>query len=349
MPELYPDAVEGPYTVPSDTDIADGPQAFRDFADSLGGLSDTLEVIDFTGDKTITPTEMGALFTMSDSFSCALTVLPDEHPVGSVFVVSNISDSADVVVGVETPNLSEAVGQYAIMSFTQVQPNVWVPNGGGAGGGGAVFTGSNATGGDSVYLVDDYNGSGLIYRVHEFSTDGTLSVTAAETDFRLMVVGGGAGGCGIYAGNGGISSGGEVYENATEALLVGDYSISIGAGGNGFGTNGSAADTGHGTSASATVFGGVITCAGGQHHTPTPNANDFIHTSDITGFSAEYACSTRGNSHGSGIGPINYGDAGVKSGIHPTGGPNNPSGPGKAGGVIVAYPITQAAPATRRA
>ena len=30
MPELYPDAVEGPYTVPSGTDIADGPQAFRD-------------------------------------------------------------------------------------------------------------------------------------------------------------------------------------------------------------------------------------------------------------------------------------------------------------------------------
>ena len=53
MPELYPDAVEGPYTVPSGTDIADGPQAFRDFADSLGGLSDTLEVFDLAGDHTV--------------------------------------------------------------------------------------------------------------------------------------------------------------------------------------------------------------------------------------------------------------------------------------------------------
>jgi hypothetical protein len=139
MPELYPDAVEGPYTVPSGTDIADGPQAFRDFADSLGGLSDTLEVFELAGDHTVSAVEMGGLFTHSGS-GMTLTIEEDAHPVGSVCAVSNLSDEADAVVTVETPNLTEAVGQYAIMSFTQVQQNVWIPNGGGAGGGAIAGT-----------------------------------------------------------------------------------------------------------------------------------------------------------------------------------------------------------------
>ena len=134
MPELYPDPVEGPYTVPSGTDIADGPQAFRDFADSLGGLSDTLEIVEIAGDHTATAVEMGSLFTYSGLDSPTLTIDAGLAPVGSVFAVSNLSDAADSALTVDTPNLTETVGQYAIMSFTQVAVDVWVPNGGGAGG-----------------------------------------------------------------------------------------------------------------------------------------------------------------------------------------------------------------------
>jgi hypothetical protein len=394
MPELYPDAVEGPYTVPSGTDIADGPQAFRDFADSLGGLSDTLEVFELQSDHTVTAVEMGGLFTHSGS-GMTLTVESGVHPVGSVMAVSNLSDEADAVITVETPNLTETVGQYAIMSFTQVAVDVWVPNGGGAGGGGLkwakdieteadladldeevvaaqevdgtlwmrcgdgdwrmvcdetgkgdVYVGNDASGGNSVYLKEDYNGTGLIWRVHEFTGNGTFTVKSAGHPFRLMVVGGGAGGCGIYAGNGGRSSGGQFYENQTETLALGSYTITIGNNGNGFGTNGSAADGGHGTNGTATKFEGstTINCAGGNHSSNNPNPDGSVFTSNITGTSKEYACTSRGNSHGGGTGPANYGDAGVTSGIHPTGGPNNPSGPGKKGGVVVAYPITQAQP-----
>ena len=78
---------------------------------------------------------MGGLFTHSGSGMTLTIAESDAHPVGSVCAVSNLSDLADAVVTVETPNLTETVGQYAIMSFTQVQQNVWIPNGGGAGGG----------------------------------------------------------------------------------------------------------------------------------------------------------------------------------------------------------------------
>jgi hypothetical protein len=139
MPELYPDAVDGPYTVPSGTDIADGPQAFRDFADSLGGLSDVLEVFDLAGDHAATAVEIGGLFTHSGT-GMTLTIADGLVPVGSVFAVSNLSDEADAAVTVETPNLTETVAQYAIMSFTQVQQDVWIPNGGGSGGGPAFGT-----------------------------------------------------------------------------------------------------------------------------------------------------------------------------------------------------------------
>ena len=139
MPELYPDPVEGPYTVPSGTDIADGPQAFRDFADSLGGLSDTLEIVEIAGDHTATAVEMGSLFTYSGLDSPTLTIDAGLAPVGSVFAVANLSDAADSAITVETPNLTEAVGQYAITSFTQVAVDKWIPNGGSGGGGGGAY------------------------------------------------------------------------------------------------------------------------------------------------------------------------------------------------------------------
>jgi hypothetical protein len=156
MPELYPDAVEGPYTVPSGTDIADGPQAFRDFADSLGGLSDVLEIVEITGDHTATAVEMGGLFTYSGMDSPTLTIVEDLAPVGSVFAMSNLSDAADSAVTVDTPNLTESVGQYAIMSFTQVAPNVWVPNGGAGGG-------SSALGGPEAPTITNPEGGTVIY------------------------------------------------------------------------------------------------------------------------------------------------------------------------------------------
>ena len=257
MPELYPDAAEGPYTVPSGTDIADGPQAFRDFADSLGGLSDTLEVFELAGDHTVTAVEMGGLFTHSGS-GMTLTIEEDAHPVGSVCAVSNLSAEADAVVTVETPNLTESVGQYAITSFTQVQQNVWIPNGGSGGGGdsdgGDKLPGADATGGDNVYFVDNYLNTGRSYKVHEFTSPGTFKVNKADVPMRVLwVAAGGAGGsCNTSvhgaAGAPGGGAGRVAFDDAF-VLTPGSYEVEVGPGI----TNGNGPDT--------TAFG--QTCPGG--------------------------------------------------------------------------------------
>jgi len=236
MPELYPDPVEGPYTVPSGTDIADGPQAFRDFADSLGGLSDTLEIVEIAGDHTATAVEMGSLFTYSGLDSPTLTITDGLAPVGSVFAVSNLSDAADSAVTVETPNLTETVGQYAIVSFTQVAVDVWIPNGGGAGGGEEP---KDPTAPPDPGVFDEVAGTGgtyfdktideTTYRTVEFLDDGTFVLSEPGAVSWWLGSAGGSGG--TYNGNGVLGAGGghgAVWEMHDYYLPAGTYTVTIG-------------------------------------------------------------------------------------------------------------------------
>lgn len=80
-----------------------------------------------------------------------------------------------------------------------------------------------------------YSDGGKTYKVHTFLTGGTLSLTKGGPADILIIAGGGAGGGIYYAGGGG--AGGFVYYKEKE-LNLGDYSITVGTGGQSAGANG---------------------------------------------------------------------------------------------------------------
>jgi hypothetical protein len=86
------------------------------------------------------------------------------------------------------------------------------------------------------------------HRIHVFNQDGTLTVNGGTTARVLIVAGGGGGGA--YGGGGG----GEVREIASHSLSVGEYQVTVGAGGSGGTTN--AAQGGDTTFDSITCNGG---------------------------------------------------------------------------------------------
>jgi hypothetical protein len=72
--------------------------------------------------------------------------------------------------------------------------------------------------------------SGVTYRIHAFTSSGTFQVTAGSSNIDVLIVAGGGGGGGSTAGGGG--AGGLIYQAAV-GVLVGSYTITIGAGGAG--------------------------------------------------------------------------------------------------------------------
>lgn len=193
----------------------------------------------------------------------------------------------------------------------------------------------NAATGGTESTITNYNGTGQTWKVHSFSSGAVLTVTKSGSPFKVFVLGGGPGGCGIYSGNGGQSGGGQYYYSDTETLRVGSYGAVIGGGGGGFCCEGAAADDGNGTNGGSTTFAGR-TGAGGVHHTFNSSIHPFV--SNITGTSLSYSSNTAG-ANGYAAAPTTPGSAGRTSGIHPTGGPNFPSTGGITGIVVVAYQI----------
>ena len=72
--------------------------------------------------------------------------------------------------------------------------------------------------------------SGVTYRIHAFTSSGTFQVTGGSSNIDVLIVAGGGGGGGSTAGGGG--AGGLIYQAAV-GVLVGSYTITIGAGGAG--------------------------------------------------------------------------------------------------------------------
>jgi hypothetical protein len=65
MAESYtPPGMSVSYTVPELSDPADAPQAFRDFADSISGVSDTLSVLPLAVNTTLSAGEDGYLLSI---------------------------------------------------------------------------------------------------------------------------------------------------------------------------------------------------------------------------------------------------------------------------------------------
>jgi hypothetical protein len=133
------------------------------------------------------------------------------------------------------------------------------------------------------------------YWYHTFAASGTFTPKQSLSCDYLVVAGGGGGGS--YAGGGGGAGG---YLTNTASLIATNYTVTIGAGG-----NGGAATSG--TVGSNSVFG-AITATGG-------------------GYGGGFAFGTNGGPGGSG-----GGGNGSNSGLNSTGGAASPSGQGNAGG-----------------
>ncbi|MFA5795456.1 MAG: DUF2341 domain-containing protein, partial [Candidatus Brocadiia bacterium] len=158
----------------------------------------------------------------------------------------------------------------------------------------AVSSGIVATGGTITDLSGD--------KIHTFISSGTFTVTAGSGNIQVLVVAGGGGG-GRYGGGGG---GGGVIYNASYAVSVNSYTVTVGAGGAGW--VGDAQSGGNGANGSNSVFGSLTATGGGgggNYGTPLNN-------------------NSAGASGGSGGGA---GRNGTKSG-----GAANPPGQGYAGG-----------------
>jgi hypothetical protein len=153
--------------------------------------------------------------------------------------------------------------------------------------------------------------SGVTYRIHAFTSSGTFQVTAGSSNIDVLIVAGGGGGGGSTAGGGG--AGGLIYQAAV-GVLVGSYTITVGAGGAGSrrADAGSANNT---NGANTTAFG--YTALGGGY-----------------GYSGAETGSRLANSGGSGGGggAYNGNDITTSSGAAGTSGQGFAGGAGNDGG-----------------
>lgn len=101
-----------------------------------------------------------------------------------------------------------------------------------------TFNFNDATGG-TIATVTNYLSTGQTWRTHTFTSNGTLSVNNAGSQWRYLLVGGGAGGGGCEGNNaqgivGGAGGAGGMVENLNATIAsTGDKTVTIGAGGGG--------------------------------------------------------------------------------------------------------------------
>lgn len=123
MPSLYPDEVTGPYAIPTMEEVADAPQAFMDFADSIP-IGGNIRVVDAgSANFNITQAHSGALISckvdatsltfdpgLTDGFNCAIV-----STAGAVYV-----DPAETYQG------DSEIKQYTMGSIVKIAGDVIV-------------------------------------------------------------------------------------------------------------------------------------------------------------------------------------------------------------------------------
>lgn len=123
MPANYPDPVTGPYAIPTMEEVADAPQAFEDFADSIP-IGGNIRVIDAgSAAFNITQAHSGALISckvpetsitfdegLTDGFNCAIV-----STAGNVFV-----DPEEIYQG------DSQIRQYTMGSIVKISGDVIV-------------------------------------------------------------------------------------------------------------------------------------------------------------------------------------------------------------------------------
>ena len=123
MADLYPDAVKGPYVVPSYTDIADAPQAFMDFADSIpyGGL---IQIVDAVSTPfTVTSSMTGKLI----SAKIPDIVFKFDANIPDGFNAAVVSTSGDIYMDPSATVIGDSsIPKYSMGSFVKIDGTVIV-------------------------------------------------------------------------------------------------------------------------------------------------------------------------------------------------------------------------------
>jgi hypothetical protein len=232
------------YTVPELSDPADAPQAFRDFADSISGVSDTLSVLPLAVNTTLSAGEDGYLLTVDTSGGDIEVTVPDNAsvplPVGYVVAIANLGGSTNVVkikkgtgVNIQDQGFLQ-VEDYRITTLVKVSTDFWLLQAGSAtytppaGPGAAVFD-EGASTGATFYTLTDPDGDGKNYRCAEFLSSGTL-VMSEGGFFDTWL--GGPGGRGGYTGQGGVLGDGGGCGGVLELRELmgnaGSYTVTVG-------------------------------------------------------------------------------------------------------------------------
>jgi len=159
--------------------------------------------------------------------------------------------------------------------------------------------------------------SGVTYRIHAFTSSGTFQVTAGSSNIDVLIVAGGGGGGGSTAGGGG--AGGLIYQAAV-GVLVGSYTITIGAGG--AGSRISDLGTPNNTNGSNTTAFGYTAIGGGYGYSGKPTGSRLPNAggsgggggaysgNDIATSSGAAGTSGQGYAGGAGNDPGNWGGGG---------------------------------------
>jgi hypothetical protein len=206
MPEPYtPDGSQTTFTVPSLDDYADGPQAFRDFADSIPeGLSAAIPVHTHASDCVLGLDDEGAacIVDCSDTKITNYTVtVPSskavDFPIGTAVVVGNVGTNRKATVTI-VPGPDVIIRDTAVRKVSnnrmvvllKVAQDQWLINAGAGGPSpGAVPSPPKLTAADpgpaSVKLsweapADDGGHPLTLYSVEQ-STDGTTWTSAGST------------------------------------------------------------------------------------------------------------------------------------------------------------------------
>lgn len=172
-----------------------------------------------------------------------------------------------------------------------------VGNGIASGNSSDAIQSSLGTGG-SESTISNYNGTGQTWKVHQFTSNGTFNISRSLNQFKVLVVGGGAGAMG--ENNQAIGNAGAGAGTGTDSLITlspGNYSITVGAGGAGtyFGYTYYA-----GTTAGSSSFAGTYNGPGGG--SPGSGYGGWNYTSTTTGTSLLCGKSPAGVSTTGGIG-----------------------------------------------
>jgi hypothetical protein len=152
MPENYkPAGSDVTYVVPSLNDAADGPQAFRDFADTIPkALSPAVGVHIKAANYTLTVGDNGSLVSMDTSAGDLTVTLPVNSPtflapIGAVIVVGNtgkVRGKKVTIIAASGVTLRDSavrvIELFRMVSLIQVEKDSWIIN---AGTGGAPAPG----------------------------------------------------------------------------------------------------------------------------------------------------------------------------------------------------------------